>query len=222
MKSETDESGEQLVTYIQDASKDIYVPVSSFDHDSLQITKIKEEVEAEDCSLMMSLDNETEPHYTSTIHTAYHDEPHVDDQPNNTLSLIKLVKSESSEHIVEFGKRFVLTSQLDRHMLHQHVCPECDKRFTRAYHLKTHMLIHTGKQHLCPECSKRFALASSLKRHMLIHTGEKQHACPVCDKRFTRAYHLKDHMLIHTEGKNIYVQNVIRGLHDLVLSRGTC
>ena len=123
IKSETDESGEQWDTYIQDASKDICVPLSSFDHDSLQITNIKEEVEAEDCSLMMSIGNETEPHYTSTIHTAHRDEPHMDDEPNNTLSLIKLIKSESSEHIVESGKRFMLSSQLDRHMFHQHLCP---------------------------------------------------------------------------------------------------
>ena len=74
----------------------------------------------------------------------------MDDQPNNTLSLIKLMKSESSEHIVESGKRF-MTSQLDRHMLHQHLCPECDK-----------MLTHTGeKQHTYPDYHKRFARAST-------------------------------------------------------------
>ena len=50
-----------------------------------KINIIKEEVEAEDCSLMMSIENETEPHYTSTIHNAHCDEPHMDDQPNNTL-----------------------------------------------------------------------------------------------------------------------------------------
>ena len=48
IKSDTDESVNQFDTYIQDASKDNCVPVSSFDYESLQITKIKEEVEAED------------------------------------------------------------------------------------------------------------------------------------------------------------------------------
>ena len=210
IKSETDESVNQFDTYIQDASKDNCVPVSSFGHESLQITKIKEEVEAENCSLMMCISNETEPHYTSTIHTAHRDEPHMDDQPNNTLLHIKLMKSESSKHIVECGKRFILvnsshtsdTSQLDQHVLHQHVCPECDKRFTRAGHLKEHMLTHTGeKQHACPECDKRFTRAHQLKRRRLIHTGEKQHACPDCDKRFTRAGNLKEHMFTHTREK---------------------
>ena len=112
-KSDTDESVNQFDTYIQDASKDNCVPVSSFDYKSLQITKIKEEVKAEDCSLMLSIENETDSHYASTIHTAHRDEPNMDDQPNNTLTLITLMKSESSEHIVESGKRFILTSQLD-------------------------------------------------------------------------------------------------------------
>ena len=230
IKSDTNESVNQFDTYIQDASKDNCVPVS-FDFESLQITKIKMEVEAEDCSLMMRIGNETEPHYTSAIHTAHRDEPNMDDQPNNTLSLIKLMKSESSKHIVECGKRLLLvnsshTSQLDRHMLDpecnkrftqagnleqqmlthtgdkKHVCPECDKRFARAFNLKYHMLIHTGeKQHVCPECDNRFTRTCDLKRHMLIHTGDKQHVCQECDKRFARAGYLKVHMLIHTGEK---------------------
>ena len=36
IKSETDEPGEQLDTYIQDASEDICMPVPSFDHKYLQ------------------------------------------------------------------------------------------------------------------------------------------------------------------------------------------
>ena len=75
IKSDADESVNQFDRSIQDASKDSCVPVSSFDYESLQITKIKEEVKAEDCSLMMRIKNETEPHYTSTIHTAHRDEP---------------------------------------------------------------------------------------------------------------------------------------------------
>ena len=86
IKSETNESVNQFDTHICIKR---HMCSTSFDHESLQITKIKEEVEAEDCSLMMRIANETEPQYTSTIHTAYRDEPHMDDQPHNTLSLIK-------------------------------------------------------------------------------------------------------------------------------------
>ena len=85
------------------------------------------------------------------------------------------------------------------------------------------MLIHTGeKQHVCPECDKRFTRADNLKRHMLIHTGENQNVCPECDKRFTQASHLKDHMLIHTGDNNRYVKNVKRGLDKLVILKYTC
>ena len=85
IKSETDESGEQLDTDLQDASKDTCVPVPSFDHESLQMTNIKEEVNDDDCSLMMRIEKETGPGHISTIHTAYRDEPHMHDQPNDTL-----------------------------------------------------------------------------------------------------------------------------------------
>ena len=220
IKSDTDESVNQFNTYIQDASKD----VSLFDYESLQITKIKEEVEAEDCSLMMSIENETEPQYTSTIHTAHRDEPNMDDQPNNTLSLIKLMKSESSEHIVESGKSCILTSQLDRHMLHQHLCPECDKMFALAGDLTIHMLTHTGgKQHVCPACDKRFTQVGHLRDHILIHTGDKHHVCPECDKRFTQAGHLKRHMLIHTgEKQHVCPECDKRFSTSWCISRITC
>ena len=72
----------------------------------------------------------------------------------------------------------------------QHVCPECDQRFTQAVLLsRDHMLIHTGdKQHVCPECDKRFRRCCYISRdHMLIHTGDKHHVCPECDKWFTQA-----------------------------------
>ena len=61
---------------------------------------------------------------------------------------------------------FARVSSLKR----QHVCQECDKRFTRAGDLKKHMLIHTGdNKYVCPECDKRFAQAGHLKRHKLTH-----------------------------------------------------
>ena len=86
---------------------------------------------------------------------------------------------------------FAPAGNLKDHMLihtgeKQHVCPECDKRYTQVCVLKKHMLFYTGeKQHACPECDKRFTLAGTLKEHMLIHTGDQQHVCPECDKRFT-------------------------------------
>ena len=68
IKSEINESGEYFDTDMQDASTDICVPLSSFDHASLQISKIKEEVNADDCSLMMRIEKETGPDYKYSPH----------------------------------------------------------------------------------------------------------------------------------------------------------
>ena len=210
LKSETDESGEQLDTYLQNASKDTCVPVSSFDHESLPISHIKKEDNADDCSLMMRIEQEAEPDYISTVHTAYRDEPHMDDQPNNTLSPVnKCIKSESSEHIVHHHTNMDMTIYAQQHIEKASVVIEMfsaakGQRYGKNSTLNQYMLTttHTGeKQHTCPDCDKRFTRAGGVKQHMLIHTGEKQHACPDCDKRFTQAGHLKGHMLIHTEEK---------------------
>ena len=96
------------------------------------------------------------------------------------------------------------------------------------------MLIHTGEiQHAFPECCKRLRHASAVKRHMLIHKRVLQkcvlrnhmlthnidmpYVSSECGKRLILACQLERHMLTHT-GENMHVQNVIRGLHELVVS----
>ena len=76
----------------------------------------------------------------------------------------------------------------------QHECDVCEKRFTRADSLKTHMRIHTNERpYECDVCEKRFTRSSGLKLHMRIHTNERPYECDVCEKRFTRSGSLKRH-----------------------------
>jgi hypothetical protein len=50
-------------------------------------------------------------------------------------------------------------------------CHFCDKRFTRKFHLQSHILSHEGKRPFtCPECGKSFTRRNDCKRHEKIHS----------------------------------------------------
>uniref|UniRef100_A0AAY4D9A9 Zinc finger protein 740 n=1 Tax=Denticeps clupeoides TaxID=299321 RepID=A0AAY4D9A9_9TELE len=78
-------------------------------------------------------------------------------------------------------------------------CAICDMRFIQRYHLERHSLTHTGvKPYACTMCDMRFFQRYHLQRHSLIHTGVKPYACTMCDRRFFQRYHLQRHSLTHT------------------------
>ena len=190
IKYETDESGEQFDTDLQDASKDICVPLSSFDHESLPISKIKEEVNADDCSLMMRIEKGTEPDYISTIHTAYCDEPHMVDQPNSSLSLVnKCIKSESSEHIVHHHTNMDMTIYAQQHF--EETAPVViDSIFSNSTTGQCHINIDTvttevskESTHSCPKlnhesdnlCHIEMFSAADINQAKLSHTCGQQY-----------------------------------------------
>ena len=216
IKSETDESGEQFDTDLQDSSKDICVPLSSFDHESLQISKIKEEVNADDCSLMIKIENETEPGYRSTVHSAYCDEPHMDDQPNNALSLVhKCIKSESSEHSVHHH------TNMDMMIYSQHhietapgvIDSEFSNSTTDQCRINTDTVktgVSKSSTQYCPKlnqdsdnlCHIEVFSAANVNQAKLSHTKVNPHVLPECSHQYGQHFHLNRHMFTDAEEKH--------------------
>ncbi|XP_054740570.1 zinc finger protein 33A [Anastrepha obliqua] len=85
----------------------------------------------------------------------------------------------------------------------RHPCPECEKKFTRKFQLKLHMIsVHKlgdGLQYECDVCYKTFASRHSLSYHQRsVHSDERPFACSHCDRRFVLRTQLSSHLRIHT------------------------
>ncbi|KAF9957279.1 hypothetical protein BGZ72_001965 [Mortierella alpina] len=65
--------------------------------------------------------------------------------------------------------------------------PGCDKVFSRAYNLTSHMKTHsTERPFLCGMCPLAFARRHDRERHVRLHTGEKPYSCDICGAGFMR------------------------------------
>lgn len=84
------------------------------------------------------------------------------------------------------------------------ICDHCYGAFRSGYHLKRHILIHTGMNITdlgrCKYCTYLFMLdfGDMPVCSVVFLTGEKPFACAVCDMRFIQRYHLERHSLTHT------------------------
>ncbi|XP_063815914.1 zinc finger protein 281 isoform X2 [Pseudophryne corroboree] len=83
-----------------------------------------------------------------------------------------------------------------------HICEHCTAAFRSSYHLRRHVLIHTGERPFqCSQCNMSFIQKYLLQRHEKIHSGEKPFNCDQCNMKFIQKYHMERHKRTHSGEK---------------------
>uniref|UniRef100_A0A3Q2Q594 Zinc finger protein 740 n=1 Tax=Fundulus heteroclitus TaxID=8078 RepID=A0A3Q2Q594_FUNHE len=93
------------------------------------------------------------------------------------------------------------------------ICDHCYGAFRSSYHLKRHILTHTGETprgwrrastfmcpYACDACDMRFIQRYHLDRHKRVHSGEKPYQCDRCHQNFSRTDRLLRHRRLCTAG----------------------
>ena len=95
-------------------------------------------------------------------------------------------------------------------------CPHCDKTFSSACYLKSHIkIIHDKiKDHMCDICCKTFATTQNLTHHQKVHNGEKLFPCHICGKSYQTKEYLSIHTRIHTGEKPYFCEQCGKSFSD--------
>uniref|UniRef100_A0A674A1W4 Zinc finger protein 281 n=1 Tax=Salmo trutta TaxID=8032 RepID=A0A674A1W4_SALTR len=76
-----------------------------------------------------------------------------------------------------------------------HICEHCGASFRSSYHLRRHVLIHTGERPFrCSQCNMSFIQNT-------YYSGEKPFCCDQCNMRFIQKYHMERHKRTHSGEK---------------------
>ncbi|XP_028575874.2 uncharacterized protein LOC114592144 isoform X1 [Podarcis muralis] len=86
----------------------------------------------------------------------------------------------------------------------RHVCPVCERAFTRKSSLNRHLIIHSGeKPYRCLDCGKGFNRRTNLMAHEAVHTEEKSYQCSECGESFKPKWGIAPYQVDPT-GEKVY------------------
>ncbi|CAL8284848.1 unnamed protein product [Merluccius merluccius] len=103
-----------------------------------------------------------------------------------------------------------------------HICEHCSAAFRSSYHLRRHVLIHTGeKPFCCDQCNMRFIQKYHMERHKRTHSGEKPYRCDTCQQFFSRTDRLLKHKRTCGEAIKKGLDPSMLGLSEAELDQGS-